>query len=110
MIRRPPRSTLFPYTTLFRSRSIGPRLSGDPRTGAFGRGRKRTRIRSRERASAAERPRVDPGAGVHGEAALLPLGPPGVQLLHEESVLRQLQSGLCAEVSVVVPAVRHEFP
>src|SRR2546430_3237239 len=23
MIRRPPRSTLFPYTTLFRSRSIG---------------------------------------------------------------------------------------
>src|SRR3712207_8248281 len=26
MIRRPPRSTLFPYTTLFRSRGIGPRL------------------------------------------------------------------------------------
>src|SRR5258708_33059979 len=24
MIRRPPRSTLFPYTTLFRSKSIGP--------------------------------------------------------------------------------------
>src|SRR5258707_5976259 len=24
MIRRPPRSTLFPYTTLFRSSSIGP--------------------------------------------------------------------------------------
>src|SRR2546425_7500163 len=24
MIRRPPRSTLFPYTTLFRSRSCGP--------------------------------------------------------------------------------------
>src|SRR5438309_4803736 len=24
MIRRPPRSTLFPYTTLFRSRSLGP--------------------------------------------------------------------------------------
>src|SRR3712207_8456896 len=24
MIRRPPRSTLFPYTTLFRSRAIGP--------------------------------------------------------------------------------------
>src|SRR2546429_6480251 len=24
MIRRPPRSTLFPYTTLFRSRSTGP--------------------------------------------------------------------------------------
>src|SRR5260221_7979715 len=26
MIRRPPRSTLFPYTTLFRSRSCVPRL------------------------------------------------------------------------------------
>src|SRR5258708_36046712 len=26
MIRRPPRSTLFPYTTLFRSRHVGPDL------------------------------------------------------------------------------------
>src|SRR3712207_8566296 len=28
MIRRPPRSTLFPYTTLFRSRSGADRVSG----------------------------------------------------------------------------------
>src|SRR5258708_4098006 len=28
MIRRPPRSTLFPYTTLFRSRGLAGRLSG----------------------------------------------------------------------------------
>src|SRR3989454_7720088 len=28
MIRRPPRSTLFPYTTLFRSRSTRPRRAG----------------------------------------------------------------------------------
>src|SRR3712207_9241794 len=28
MIRRPPRSTLFPYTTLFRSRGPGPRGGG----------------------------------------------------------------------------------
>src|SRR2546427_7473679 len=28
MIRRPPRSTLFPYTTLFRSRPVDPRLPG----------------------------------------------------------------------------------
>src|SRR2546430_12218493 len=27
MIRRPPRSTLFPYTTLFRSRSVAPRAA-----------------------------------------------------------------------------------
>src|SRR2546421_3153317 len=29
MIRRPPRSTLFPYTTLFRSRRREPELRGD---------------------------------------------------------------------------------
>src|SRR2546426_2605336 len=36
MIRRPPRSTLFPYTTLFRSRSRGsraPERRGDVRDG-----------------------------------------------------------------------------
>src|SRR3712207_8300059 len=32
MIRRPPRSTLFPYTTLFRSRSPNP--SGGPSSGS----------------------------------------------------------------------------
>src|SRR3712207_8742088 len=31
MIRRPPRSTLFPYTTLFRSRLRGARRDGRPR-------------------------------------------------------------------------------
>src|SRR3712207_8618277 len=31
MIRRPPRSTLFPYTTLFRSSSSKPRRSLSPR-------------------------------------------------------------------------------
>src|SRR5260370_26949344 len=34
MIRRPPRSTLFPYTTLFRSRGRTPRPSRHPRRGA----------------------------------------------------------------------------
>src|SRR3712207_8317159 len=29
MIRRPPRSTLFPYTTLFRSGLLEPRTAGD---------------------------------------------------------------------------------
>src|SRR3712207_7754628 len=30
MIRRPPRSTLFPYTTLFRSRGLGPEKEVSP--------------------------------------------------------------------------------
>src|SRR5687768_17774721 len=57
MIRRPPRSTLFPYTTLFRSRGLGCRSaaaeahrqeSGDHRLGAGGPGgdRKSTRLNS----------------------------------------------------------------
>src|SRR5256885_4680311 len=50
MIRRPPRSTLFPYTTLFRSHgSVGP--GGAPRTAARpapwrSRDRKSTRLNS----------------------------------------------------------------
>src|ERR1022692_5184057 len=38
MIRRPPRSTLFPYTTLFRSRTYGDRLAGPGSSGAVVRG------------------------------------------------------------------------
>src|SRR3712207_7305458 len=48
MIRRPPRSTLFPYTTLFRSRASR-RRQGSPsrRTGAAGSlGRRTTRLRA----------------------------------------------------------------
>src|SRR3712207_7971499 len=43
MIRRPPRSTLFPYTTLFRSEGWGSAARGaSPFTsGVFGRGRHR---------------------------------------------------------------------
>src|SRR3989475_2309223 len=33
MIRRPPRSTLFPYTTLFRSAACGPTQIPEPRSG-----------------------------------------------------------------------------
>src|SRR5688572_32226365 len=36
MIRRPPRSTLFPYTTLFRSRQLGALRSGDRYVGLHG--------------------------------------------------------------------------
>src|SRR5258705_3171133 len=41
MIRRPPRSTLFPYTTLFRSLSVLGRLPARGVHGRFGRQRRR---------------------------------------------------------------------
>src|SRR5689334_24164453 len=40
MIRRPPRSTLFPYTTLFRSRHVSRNSEIEPREG----GRRRRRV------------------------------------------------------------------
>src|SRR2546427_1759179 len=51
MIRRPPRSTLFPYTTLFRSRAR-PRDS-TPGRGAYSRARAARRARSIRSAGAA---------------------------------------------------------
>src|SRR5436853_2102329 len=46
MIRRPPRSTLFPYTTLFRSAPVPSTSSGaGRRRGGLGRRRRWTRIR-----------------------------------------------------------------
>src|SRR3712207_7973833 len=33
MIRRPPRSTLFPYTTLFRSQALAPHAAEEPLAG-----------------------------------------------------------------------------
>src|SRR2546427_7515315 len=60
MIRRPPRSTLFPYTTLFRSRAVGGEIlvlgryqPGPPRVlGPRGR---RPRTRGRRRADPEDR-------------------------------------------------------
>src|SRR2546422_4301215 len=47
MIRRPPRSTLFPYTTLFRSRrSAGGRRSGTPGAEAVSRRESATAARA----------------------------------------------------------------
>src|SRR2546426_4422507 len=55
MIRRPPRSTLFPYTTLFRSPApqhrrppgrVAARVAHDDRVRAAGRDRKSTRLNS----------------------------------------------------------------
>src|SRR5437899_4130212 len=46
MIRRPPRSTLFPYTTLFRSGRVWPDPCGRPRPAFSWSDRKSTRLNS----------------------------------------------------------------
>src|SRR2546426_3864102 len=52
MIRRPPRSTLFPYTTLFRSqRSVGNRTQHSARWTRCGASRQRQDSRSEEHTS-----------------------------------------------------------
>src|SRR2546425_6556712 len=67
MIRRPPRSTLFPYTTLFRSRRDG---AADPRVEARGRHRgrhARPAARSHGAAGRAWRQRCRPRASTRSE-------------------------------------------
>src|SRR3712207_8587800 len=61
MIRRPPRSTLFPYTTLFRSRrGLAVRRPGSPvRARAPGRGPARAVRRGCDADPAHERPRSE---------------------------------------------------
>src|SRR3712207_8780423 len=57
MIRRPPRSTLFPYTTLFRSAGAGAARSGNGRARS-GEGRAREERRRADRDAAAARARA----------------------------------------------------
>src|SRR3712207_8526661 len=59
MIRRPPRSTLFPYTTLFRSRERRPHH----RPGERGRWLHRPGRGARIGAAGGRRGRADPGGG-----------------------------------------------
>src|SRR3712207_6895149 len=58
MIRRPPRSTLFPYTTLFRSLRAGMRDLSPPSAGGVGRQGKLRRRRTGQ-----ERQRLPPNPG-----------------------------------------------
>src|SRR5688572_31624356 len=73
MIRRPPRSTLFPYTTLFRS-PVGPRFHP--------RGARDARVRGVRRGAAvvSDRPRAAPGS------------PPGAEGDRSEEHTSELQS------------------
>src|SRR2546430_3343628 len=70
MIRRPPRSTLFPYTTLFRSarERVGEVPRGDRARAAHGQvGARADREGARGQARAAPHQAHDPRAGVRSE-------------------------------------------
>src|SRR5436309_11067675 len=75
MIRRPPRSTLFPYTTLFRSSGVGPTETSDAGSPALVRGSQSGGLESLARDS-------EPGSG-HGRNA---------QSLRSEEHTSELQS------------------
>src|SRR3712207_8921617 len=77
MIRRPPRSTLFPYTTLFRSADAVPRGDGAPADRTLD-GRRGGAALGRRQRRARRRGRVD-GAGVGGRAVARVRAPAGVR-------------------------------
>src|SRR3712207_8497543 len=79
MIRRPPRSTLFPYTTLFRSRRLAHRLVDDGRA-------ERVRRRAPPALTGATRVRSDPSPRVPREA------PAGATLLMVDRKSTRLNS------------------
>src|SRR5687768_18178743 len=60
MIRRPPRSTLFPYTTLFRSETVAPDALCDDHRGD------RRRYEDREHDRRQQPPTIRASGGVHG--------------------------------------------
>src|SRR2546430_12022923 len=92
MIRRPPRSTLFPYTTLFRSREDRPDARAD--------GRVRPQRGPRGRADDREEARGEPQAA-RGRDAGAPDRPPP---------RRGLSSGTAAGAEADPPIVTHSHP
>src|SRR3712207_7899213 len=84
MIRRPPRSTLFPYTTLFRSHRGGARRPRPPGAGAD---------RARSRGAAVGRPRSSGGGLRHrGGLDTQRRPPPYVHEVRSEEPTSELQS------------------
>src|SRR2546430_6162205 len=79
MIRRPPRSTLFPYTTLFRSRQLGPLRLVRPRAAVDAR-------------DATDAIRRDRRCG--GNAMATTISPAGVERSEEHTSELQSQSNL----------------
>src|SRR3712207_7788018 len=81
MIRRPPRSTLFPYTTLFRSEGLGPRQQ-------VARGAEGQRGVDRAHAADAEQPRERVGAEAGEQVVEEGEGDDGVRGLQDRKSTR----------------------
>src|SRR3989441_5653098 len=114
MIRRPPRSTLFPYTTLFRSRDAGAAIAHCPRSNrAHGHGT--APLAAFQRAglkvgfgtdSVVSTGDVDlwseaTAAGLGGEEALRMLTLEGARALGLESEIGSLEVGKEADLAVI---------
>src|SRR3712207_9048938 len=84
MIRRPPRSTLFPYTTLFRSEDV---VAGYPAGAAGGPGHRGEHADGGGLAGAIGSENAQDGAGGHGEADAVD-GDGVIELLDEVDCLR----------------------
>src|SRR5436309_6509642 len=85
MIRRPPRSTLFPYTTLFRSHVLGPLLAGHDARGG-------SRVRP-PRPAPGVRPRREAGSPPGGRDA--PGRTPGARSEEHTSELQSRENLVC---------------
>src|SRR3712207_7828260 len=88
MIRRPPRSTLFPYTTLFRSGVQGVEVAQQGAGGGHGAGGRRVQEGERVRLRA-------PGGEVEGEAGQLRFQDFGPRSEEHTSELQSRQYLLC---------------
>src|SRR2546426_4605312 len=105
MIRRPPRSTLFPYTTLFRSRggrAREPRLLGGPRPG---RGRGRAQWRDAAPQPAPAHPSGSGGAGGGRRGRLHPRSRPARRGVLRRRAGRAARARLAQSRSHRIPAL-----
>src|SRR2546430_13195586 len=107
MIRRPPRSTLFPYTTLFRSQR-------EPRWVCRGRARLESRCGSRRAECAAALARRGAGTRWLANQAATPPGAPCLPLDRKSTRLNSSHSQIsyavfCLKKNTHAPALKQDF-
>src|SRR5260370_4611313 len=101
MIRRPPRSTLFPYTTLFRSQGSGKRAE---LVRARFRSRKIAGLAAGDRATSARRHAERP------DRQSVPARPELPRIYRSEEHTSELQSHLNLVCRLLLEKTKHPFP